>query len=140
MKVLITGNIIHDIKFDDELIVHIGSVKYTTENKKYIFINGNINSLDLINYVLNKYEITKIIHFFLKSDINVSPIDYTKENIIGIHNLLELSHKYEKLQEFCYITNKKTQDITLFGATQKSIEPIIQLYNNKLPIIIYEND
>ena len=58
----------------------------------YIFIKGNICSTDLVNHILNEYGVTHVIHFAAQSHVQTSFDDsfqYTKDNIVGTHRLLE---------------------------------------------------
>jgi dTDP-glucose 4,6-dehydratase len=84
-------------------------------------------------------------------------LQYTKDNIVGTHNLLEVSRKYGKLKKFIHVStdevygesmiekseNKKTEESILcptnpYAATKASAELIAQSYYHSfcLPIII----
>ncbi|GAG53439.1 unnamed protein product, partial [marine sediment metagenome] len=60
---------------------------------KYQFIHGNLQSYDLLKYIFESNRITHIIHFAAQSHVQTSftdSIQYTKDNILGTHNLLEV--------------------------------------------------
>jgi UDP-glucose 4,6-dehydratase len=84
-------------------------------------------------------------------------LQYTKDNIVGTHNLLEVSRKYGKLKKFIHVStdevygesmiekceNKKTEESILcptnpYAATKASAELIAQSYYHSfnIPIII----
>ena len=127
---------------------------------RYIFIKGNLCSVDLINFILNKYNIENIIHFAAQSHVQNSfedSIQYTKDNILGTHILLECCRKYGKIKKFIHCSTDevygesmnnveelhKTEHSILcptnpYAATKAGAELIAQSYNHsfKLPIII----
>ena len=129
-------------------------------SKNYTFIEGNLQSYDLLKYIFNDNNITHIIHFAAQSHVQNSFTDalqYTKDNIVGTHNLLEVTRLHCKnLIKFIHVstdevygesmidnTNSKTEHSILcptnpYAATKASAELIAQSYNHsfKMPIII----
>lgn len=64
---------------------------YVQDYGNYHFIKGNINDTDLVEYILQEYKITHVVHFAAQSHVDGSFIDsfkYTEDNIKGTHNLL----------------------------------------------------
>lgn len=126
----------------------------------YTFIRGNICSRDLIQHVLINYNINIIIHFAAQSHVDNSfenSIQYTNDNIVGTHNLLECSRLYNNLTKFIHISTDevygesmndidemaKTEQSILcptnpYAATKASAELIAQSYFHSfnMPIII----
>jgi len=126
----------------------------------YTFIRGNICSRDLIQHVLINYKINIIIHFAAQSHVDNSfenSIQYTNDNIVGTHNLLECSRLYNNLTKFIHISTDevygesmndidemaKTEQSILcptnpYAATKASAELIAQSYFHSfnMPIII----
>jgi dTDP-D-glucose 4,6-dehydratase len=114
----------------------------------------------MINYVLNRYKITHIIHFAAQSHVQNSfedSIKFTQDNIVGTHTLLEASRKYGLIEKFIHVstdevygesmcdvnTQHKTEHSILcptnpYAATKAGAELIAQSYNHsyKMPIII----
>ena len=129
-------------------------------SSRYKLIIGNICSQDLINYILDEYQIDTIIHFAAQSHVQNSFTDslqYTHDNVIGTHTLLECSRKYSKLKLFIHVStdevygeslldikeNKKTEQSMLcptnpYAASKAAAEAIAQSYiqSFKMPIII----
>jgi len=126
----------------------------------YDFIKGNLCSEDLINHILNKYNIQEVIHFAAQSHVQNSfddSLQFTKDNILGTHILLECCRKYGKINKFIHVStdevygesmndvneSHKTEHSILcptnpYAATKAGAELIAQSYNHsyKMPIII----
>jgi dTDP-glucose 4,6-dehydratase len=133
--------------------------KEIRESKNYILIKGNLNNLDLLD-ILKKYNITQIIHFAAQSHVQNSFEDsilFTRDNILGTHNLLEASRKYNKITRFIHVSTDevygesmldidekhKTEHSILcptnpYAATKAGAELLAQSYNHSfgLPVII----
>jgi UDP-glucose 4,6-dehydratase len=125
---------------------------------RYTFVKGNLVSDDLVNFVLNEYKIDNVIHFAAQSHVDNSfsnSLQYTKDNILATHTLLECCRKYNKLSKFIHVStdevygesmledNKKTEESILcptnpYAATKAGAELIAQSYYHsfKMPIII----
>lgn len=109
---------------------------------------------------VKEYEITHVIHFAAQSHVQNSfddSIQFTYDNILGTHTLLEACKKYGKIQKFIHVStdevygesmntieeNHKTEHSILcptnpYAATKAGAELLAQSYNHSfnLPIII----
>lgn len=128
---------------------------------RYTFIHGNLQSLDLLNYIFQINKITHIVHFAAQSHVQHSftdAIQYTKDNVLGTHHLLEATRLYcQTLKKFIHVSTDevygesmlatdekhKTEQSVLcptnpYAATKAGAELIAQSYNHsfKMPIII----
>ena len=128
---------------------------------RYTFINGNLQSYDLLKYIFQSNKITHIIHFAAQSHVQTSftdSIQYTKDNVIGTHHLLEIVRLYcPLLIKFIHVSTdevygesmldinekQKTESSILcptnpYAATKAGAELIAQSYSHsfKIPIII----
>ena len=125
---------------------------------RYTFIHGNLQSLDLLTYIFKTNGITHVVHFAAQSHVQTSFTDalmYTKDNIIGTHNLLETTRLYcPTLEKFVHVSTDevygenedadiKTEKSILcptnpYAATKASAELLAQAYYHsfKMPIII----
>jgi dTDP-glucose 4,6-dehydratase len=144
-----------------DCLYYCSSQNNITVNDKdnYFFEKGDINDIDFIMNVLNKYSINKIIHFAAQSHVDNSfsnPIQYTKDNILGTQNLLECCRNYGNIKKIIHVstdevygeshlnsTNKKTElDILCptnpYAASKAGAEMIVNAYrfSYNLPIII----
>ncbi len=129
-------------------------------SSRYKFIQGNICSKDLVNHVLHHFEITHVIHFAAQSHVQNSfedSLQYTQDNILGTHTLLECCRLYGNIQKFIHISTdevygesmldtneeKKNEQCVLcptnpYAATKAGAELIAKSYyfSFKMPIII----
>ena len=130
------------------------------ESPHYTLIEGNLCSEDLVKFVLETYKIDMVIHFAAQSHVQLSfddSLQFTKDNILGTHILLECARKYGKIERFIHVStdevygesmnhvdeNCKTEQSILcptnpYAATKAGAELIAQSYNHsyKMPIII----
>ena len=129
-------------------------------SSKYTLIKGNLCDNDLVSDILKTYQITHIIHFAAQSHVQNSfedSLNFTKDNILGTHVLLECCRKYGKIDLFIHVSTDevygesmnsvdeqhKTEHSILcptnpYAATKAGAELIAQSYNHsyKMPIII----
>ena len=130
------------------------------ESDRYHLVKGNLCSFDLISNVLEIYNIDTVIHFAAQSHVQNSfdnALQYTLDNVVGTHTLLEACRKYGKIQKFIHISTdevygesmlseneeKKNEDSVLcptnpYAATKAAAELIAKSYYHsfKMPIII----
>ena len=131
------------------------------DKDRYTFKFGNLQDLDALNYVFQTKKITHVIHFAAQSHVQDSftdAIQYTKDNILGTHNLLEAVRlNCPTLQKFIHVStdevygesmldsneNCKNEQSVLcptnpYAATKAGAELLAQSYNHsfKMPIII----
>ena len=130
-------------------------------SQNYFFIKGNLRSYETIETIFKTNLITHVIHFAAQSHVQNSfdeSLEYTKDNIIGTHNLLEINRLYNKnLIKFIHVSTdevygesmleyteeKKTEQSILcptnpYAATKAAAELLVQSYNHSynMPIII----
>tara|TARA_B110000908_G_scaffold152132_1_gene187497 strand:+ start:793 stop:1743 length:951 start_codon:yes stop_codon:yes gene_type:complete len=69
------------------------NIKETIRNSSnYTFIEGNINDINLVKYIIKTNNINCIIHFAAQSHVDNSfnnSLQYTEDNVKGTHTLLE---------------------------------------------------
>jgi dTDP-glucose 4,6-dehydratase len=129
-------------------------------SNRYHLIKGNLCSFDLIANILNIYQIDTVIHFAAQSHVQNSfddALQYTRDNVVGTHTLLEACRKYGKIVRFIHISTdevygesmiseneeKKHEGSVLcptnpYAATKAAAELIAKSYYHsfKMPIII----
>ena len=157
-------------KYNDFNIINIDAMYYCASEKnieeeirnseRYTLIKGNLCSYDLVYHIINNYKIEYVIHFAAQSHVQNSfddALQYTTDNILGTHNLLEVVRRYGKIKKFIHVStdevygesmiekdeNKKTEESILcptnpYAATKASAELIAQsyYYSFNIPIII----
>ena len=145
--------------FDTHHKINIYNIDTNTENleencikseivnsKRYKLIKGNTYSEDLINYILNEFNINYVVNFATK----------LKDNILETYILLESCRKYNKIIKFIHVSNDEIyNDINIeSNNTELSIysmnyskpkfgaELVAHTYYNsfKMPIIIIKSN
>ena len=129
-------------------------------SSNYMLVKGNLCSTDLVIHILYTHNIDYVIHFAAQSHVQNSfddSLQFTQDNILGTHTLLECCRKYGGIERFIHVStdevygesmisideNKKTEHSILcptnpYAATKAGAELIAQSYNHsyKMPIII----
>jgi dTDP-glucose 4,6-dehydratase len=173
MNILVTGGcgfigsnfINYILKKDDNInIFNIDCLNYcanennVADNPRYKFIKGNITSKDLVLHILNEYEIDAIIHFAAQSHVDNSfdnSLQYTTDNVMGTHVLLQASKEYGKIKKFLHFsTDEVYGEVDLehpgcheksllnptnpYAATKAAAEFLVRSYYHsfKLPVVI----
>ena len=150
-------------------IINIDAMYYCANEKNinndvvnsnmYHFIKGNICDYNLVFYILNTHKIDMIVHFAAQSHVQNSfdeSIQFTNDNVLGTHTLLEACRKYGKIVKFVHVStdevygesfiddpDKKTEQSILcptnpYAATKAGAELLVQSYYHsfKLPVLI----
>lgn len=153
-------------KDKDIYIFNIDKIDYCSSEKnvverssnRYKFIKGDIRSTDLIRFLLKEYKIDTIMHFAAQSHVDNSfgnSIQFTYDNVLGTHTLLECSKVYGKIKRFIHVStdevygeselneNDKVENAILnptnpYAATKAAAEFIVKAYAKSfnIPIII----
>jgi len=153
-------------KYDKINIVNIDVMYYCANEKnvkesvrnsnRYCFLEMNIN--DIKDTILDTYNINYIIHFAAQSHVQNSfddAIQYTVDNVLGTHTLLEYCRKSAKIKKYIHVStdevygesklneDKKTELTILrptnpYAGTKAAAELITQTYLHSfnLPIVI----
>ena len=154
----------------DATIVNIDAMYYCAsetnvlecvrKSDRYHLVKGNLCSFDLIANILEIYQIDTVIHFAAQSHVQNSfdnALQYTHDNVVGTHTLLEACRKYGKINKFIHISTdevygesmleeneeKKNENSILcptnpYAASKAAAELIAKSYYHsfKMPIII----
>ena len=173
-NILITGgcgfigsnfiNYFHQL-YPECVIVNYDKVDYcsnpdfiSNKDKNYILIRSDLNNTHMLMTTLKSYQIDTVIHFAAQSHVDNSfgnSIQFTIDNILGTHNLLECCRVYGKIKKFIHISTDEVYgevDINHEGCSEKSLlnptnpyaatkagaEFLVKsyYYSYKLPIII----
>jgi dTDP-glucose 4,6-dehydratase len=103
--------------------------KYTQENRidRYRHIKGDITDKLLVLTALVENNIDAIVHFAAQSHVDNSfgnSLQFTVDNILGTHTLLECSRIYGKLTKFVHISTDEVYgevDMEHKGCDEKSL-------------------
>lgn len=121
--VLITGacgfiasNVINYLcnKYVDITFINVDRVDYCSslkninvKNTNYHFYKCDIRNSDMIQYILKLHKVDTIIHFAAQTHVDNSfgnSIQFTQDNVLGTHTLLECSKEYGKIQRFIHVS------------------------------------
>ena len=126
---------------------------------RYKFIKGDICDFDLIESILEENEIDTVIHMAAQSHVDLSftnSLQFTRDNVLGTHTILEACRKYRKLKRFVHMSTDEVygeashdeespfDEISLlnptnpYAATKAGAEFIVRAYGHsyKLPFVI----
>jgi len=126
------------------------------KSEKYYFVKGNLCSSDLVTHILTEHCITHVVHFAAQSHVQNSfedSLQYTQDNIVGTHTLLECCRKWGKIEKFIHVSTDEVYGETgedkldeksiliptnPYAATKAAAEMIAMSYikSYNLPIII----
>jgi len=139
------------------------SASSTSSKSRYVFKNFNLaatNAASELREMFQAERVTHVIHFAAQSHVQNSfgeSLQYTQDNVVGTHNLLEAARHYAKLSLFIHVSTDevygesmlnsderhKTEQSVLcptnpYAATKAAAELIAQSYYHsfKLPLII----
>jgi dTDP-glucose 4,6-dehydratase len=82
-----------------DVLYYCASVDNVIPSSNYKFIQGDINDLHLVKYIIKEENITHIIHFAAQSHVDTSfenSLQYTNDNVKGTHTLLEAVRQTNK--------------------------------------------
>jgi dTDP-glucose 4,6-dehydratase len=137
-------------------------VREDEERYKFRHINlADSTAGNELTTMFKEFGVTHVVHFAAQSHVQNSfgeSLQYTQDNVVGTHNLLEAARRYDKLQLFVHVSTDevygesmidaakdqyKTEQSILcptnpYAATKAAAELIAQSYYHsfKLPLII----
>ena len=157
-------------KFDKIKLVNFDAMYYCASEtnvdelwrtaSRYTFVKGNLCSMDLVRHVFDTHQPTHVIHFAAQSHVQNSfsdALQYTQDNVVGTHTLLEVTRLYGKIKKFIHVSTDevygesmldvgevhKTEHSVLcptnpYAATKAGAELMAQSYNHSfgMPIVI----
>lgn len=155
--------------YDDVQFYNLDCINYCSSNENvyvkeypnYTFIKGNIQNAELIDFILYTHNIDTVVHFAAQSHVDYSfdnSVQYTMDNILGTHILLECCKNYKRVTRFIHISTdevygesdytddesaKKTEKSVMcptnpYAATKAGAELIARsyFYSYNFPVII----
>ena len=89
---------------------------------RYHVVKGNLCSFDLISNILEIYKIDTVIHFAAQSHVQNSfnnALQYTHDNVVGTHTLLEACRKYGKISKFIHISTDEVYGESMLSENEE---------------------
>ena len=72
----------------------VANLKRVEDCENHQFVKGDITSSDLVNHVLETYDVDTVMHFAAQTHVDNSfgnSFTFTRNNVLGTHVLLEAS-------------------------------------------------
>ena len=171
MRILVTGGlgfigsnfIQHILKTTVHEIINVDKCDYmarernVTEQARYTYIRGDITEQYHMTHIFREHQPDVVVHFAAQSCVTKSfdlAFQYTQDNVLGTHVLLETAKEYGKLTRFIHIstdevygevgtaiTSCETAPLNPsnpYSASKAAAELYVRAYSNafKLPCII----
>jgi UDP-glucose 4,6-dehydratase len=126
----------------------------------YRFIKGDLCNYDLMIQILVENDINMVIHMAAQSHVDLSfknPLQFTRDNVMGTHTLLEACRQYGKLERFVHMStdevygevshdeeNPCTEEVSVliptnpYSASKAAAEHYVRAYglSYKLPYVM----
>jgi UDP-glucose 4,6-dehydratase len=144
--------------FNLDCLNYCASKDNVVPNDRYKFIQGNITSKDFVSHILEEYAIDTLVHFAAQSHVDNSfdnSIQYTIDNVLGTHTLLQAAKEYGRLKKFLHFSTDEVygevdrehpgcheksllNPTNPYAATKAAAEFIVRSYYHsfKLPTVI----
>lgn len=141
-------------KYTDCIFVGIDKMTYCSNmknldsiisNPRFTFIKADITDIDTMKYIFEKYTFDDILHLAAYTHVDTSfgnSIEFTKNNVLGTHYLLELAKVYHSKLFFHMSTdevygsteNESNEESTLcptnpYAASKAAAEQFVQSYH-----------
>lgn len=104
----------------NELNVNKEIRENTIPGSEYIFINENLCNFNSIADIVQRHNISHVIHFAAQSHVQNSfedSIKFTHDNVLGTHTLLECCRRYGKLKKFIHVSTDE-----VYGESMNSLD------------------
>lgn len=77
------------------------------DSGRYIFIEGNTSNFELVKFIITTYQPDIVINFAAQSHVGncfSNSLQYTRDNILGTHTLLEVCNQYGNIHKFIHVS------------------------------------
>lgn len=85
---------------------------------QYKLIEGNTANIGLVRAMLNLYQIDTVVHFAAQSHVDDSfenSLQYTQDNVLGTHHLLEACRQYGNITKFIHVSTDEVYGESFLG-------------------------
>lgn len=142
MKLLVTGGlgfigsnfIEHILKSNSEIeIINIDKCDYMAREKnvslqpRYIYVRADITERYHMTHIFKEHQPDIVIHFAAQSCVDRSfdqSFQFTKDNVLGTHVLLETAKDYGKLKKFIHISTDEVYGEVPPGTVSDETSPL----------------
>jgi dTDP-glucose 4,6-dehydratase len=153
-------------KYPNIVFINVDKVDYCStadglpslkSQPNYFFYHTNIANNSFIEHILTHHNVDAVIHFAAQSHVDNSfgnSINFTVDNVLGTHHLLETVRKYGRVKRFIHVsTDEVYGEVAIdetsseksllnptnpYAASKAAAEFIVKSYNKSydIPIII----
>jgi dTDP-glucose 4,6-dehydratase len=153
----------HVLRTTDHEVVNVDKCDYmarennVNENSRYTYIRGDITEQYHMRHIFREHQPDVLIHYAAQSSVTKSfdrAFQFTQDNVLGTHVLLEIAKDYGKLHKFIHIStdevygeigefeisceNSPLNPSNPYSASKAAAELYVKAYTNayKIPCII----
>ena len=104
--------VVLDAMYNCASVKNLDSLK---ENKNIKIFKGELQNKDLVSSLFRQFEFDTVAHFAAQTHVDNSyynPLQFTFDNVVGIHTLLETIREYGKVKRFLHISTDE-----VYGST-----------------------
>lgn len=153
-------------KYPNIIFINIDKIDYCStanglpslkSSPNYFFYHTNIANTSFVEHILTNHNVDAVIHFAAQSHVDNSfgnSINFTIDNVLGTHQLLETVRKYGHIKRFIHVsTDEVYGEVAIdetsseksllnptnpYAASKAAAEFIVKSYNKSygIPIII----
>ncbi len=112
-----------------DALYYCGDIKNIKEeiqtSPRYKFIHGNLCDEDVVSDIIKHDNIDIVIHFAAQSHVDNSfenSLQYTKDNVLGTHTLLEACRKYGNIEKFIHVSTDEVYGESMLENEVKKCE------------------
>ena len=110
---------------------NVKNIKEINSSDNFIMKENDINDLIKMQEIVNDYNIDCIIHLAAYSAVDLSfetPLNFTLNNVLGTHALLELTKNNKSIKRFIYMSTDE-----VYGPTKEYVNEEYTQYNPTNP-------
>lgn len=153
----VANQIFHEFSFAQKLVVfdrfdYNSRVENVSEvvrsDPRFKFVKGDLCSFDLLSFLLEEHQIDTVIHMAAQTHVDISfenSLQFTRDNVLGTHTLLEACRKYGKIKRFIHMSTDEVygeadddshneeshlNPTNPYAATKASAEYIVRSYGH----------
>lgn len=128
-------------KYKDVQFVNVDKMTYCSNlnylkpiwgSKNFVHIQSNVSNHEFILHILEEYKIDSVVHFAAQSHVDNSfgeALEYTKDNILGTHSLVETCKIYGNIKRFIHVSTDEVYGQSTKNEEKKNVYSILQPTN-----------
>lgn len=104
---------------------NVHNLQEAKTHSNFTFIEGSIDSSDLLRHILREYDIRFVLHFAAETHVDNSfgnSLKFTKTNVLGTHCLLEACREYGAVELFVHVSTDEVYGENPEGHEQKPFD------------------